>query len=286
MSQEGVASMEGAFPEGTGVCVINLDTRRDRWDDFLRDVSPTLAALPVQRISATLGSGLPGFGQLPFFHGRKRDLTWAARGGCVLSHRSALLHARARNWSHVLVLEDDVEVSRDFDQEINLGLRKALEGGLSDVCYFGFTDPVPPYLRVAALGTHHALHRVFGCNTAHAYLLNRKAIDWIIARLPEPREIWHWLSRHRAVDRFYYRNLSPTLKVAALSPPLFSQKVGFSDIIGKMVESHDQAHQTTVPESDVGPGTFQRLLLAKARAFWFDDLGDRLRGFVKRTRGF
>ena len=75
------------------------------------------------------------------------------------------------------------------------------------------------------LGDEDALHQVFGCNTAHAYLVSASAADRLLERLPQPPEIWQWLTRHRAVDRFYYRNLSPGLTVVALSPALIDQDV-------------------------------------------------------------
>lgn len=286
MSVEGNRCLADALPEGTGVCVINLDSRTDRWESFRNGIAPGLAPLQVQRISATLGTALPGYGERPFFRGGKRDRTWAARGGCVLSHRDALSHAREMGWPYALVLEDDVAIGAGVTKEAAGEIKTAIGESDTDVCYLGFTDPVPPYLRVARIGSSHGFHLLFGCNTAHAYLVNRKAMDWILERLPEPEGIWRWLVTNRAVDRFYYRNMSPSLRVSAISPPLIVQSVGFSDIMGKNVDLSAGKHLTVVPEGGMSERDFQKALATKAKAFGREGLMDAFRGFVKSIGGF
>jgi len=286
MKDQSSATLDEALPADTGVCVINLDSRQDRWADFQKSVSGKLGKLPVKRISATLGVELNGFGEAPFFRGRKRDRTWAARGGCVLSHRSALRHGLAMGWSHVLILEDDVALDAELSGELCESLRRALKDNLPDVCYLGFTDPVPPFRKTADIAPDGGMYRVFGCNTAHAYLVNRRAMEWILVRLPEPEDIWPWLTRHRAVDRFYYRNLSPQLEVSAVSPPLIVQKEGFSDIVGKSVEVHAGRHLTQILGGEITAADFSKVRLDTAEKFWREGLIDAIRGFLKRRRGF
>lgn len=274
------------LPGGCGVCVINLDHRADRWRDFQQEMLPHLAPLDVHRISAVEGIKLPGFGRPPHFRGRPRDRTWAARAGCTLSHRAALDHAREAGWSHALVLEDDIHLPQPPDSEALSELRVALATHNPDICYLGFTDPVPPFRELAALGTTHALHQVFGCNTAHAYLVSRHAIGRLLDLLPQPDDIWRWLTRHRAVDRFYYRNLSPALAVTAISPALIDQKPGFSDIIGRTVTAHSETHQMTIDSRHPDQETYANDLARRAAAFARDGRIDRLRGWWKSLRGF
>jgi len=286
MSDQAPHNLGWSLPPGTGVCVINLDSRPDRWKEFQENVSDKLGNLPVERIPAILGTALEGFGKAPFFRGRKRDSTWAARGGCVLSHRSALLHAHAMGWSHVLILEDDVVLDAALTEELSESLREAIIGAAPDVCYLGFTDPVPPFRKISDIAPGRGMFRVFGCNTAHAYLVNRRAVNWILKRLPEPGDIWPWLTRHRAVDRFYYRNLSPELVVSAVSPALITQKEGFSDIVGKTVEVHAGRHLTVVPDGETAAADFPKAQLATAGRFRWEGFFDAFRGFLKRRRGF
>jgi hypothetical protein len=279
-------TLGSALPPGTGVCVINLDARGDRWESFGRVMLPHLAPLPVDRISAVRGTALPGYGQPPYFRGRKRDTTWAARGGCTLSHRAALLHARQGGWSHVLVLEDDIMLHEPPSPDLVSALRDALMRTRFDICYLGHTDPVPPFRHLADVGGGHALHQVFGCNTAHAYLVSASAADRLLERLPQPPEIWQWLTRHRAVDRFYYRNLSPEMTVIALSPALIDQAAGFSDILGRQAPAYAECHRTAVPARHPGPAAYAAELARQAASFHSSGRIDALRGWWKRLNGF
>src|SRR6188768_441351 len=77
-----------------GVVVINLDSRPDRWTQFQATTRNVIPAEKLHRLAARLGRDIPGFNQHPWFRGRKRDRTWAARAGVTQSHRQALLKAR------------------------------------------------------------------------------------------------------------------------------------------------------------------------------------------------
>jgi len=275
-----------ALPVDCGVCVINLDHRADRWREFEETMLRHLRPKAVHRISAVEGIKLAGFGEPPLFRGRARDRTWAARAGCTLSHRAALTHARECGWGGVLVLEDDVHVPQPLDAPTLEALRTFLANQRRDLCYFGFTDPVPPFRKLASLGGAHDAHQVFGCNTAHAYLCGKRAIDHLLDLLPAPADIWGWLSRHRAVDRFYYRNASPALEVTAVSPVLIDQRAGFSDIIGREVDACADAYETRIEPLDPEPDAFHRDLAAKAAAFRRAGWIDRCRGRWKLWRGF
>lgn len=270
-------TLADALPAGTGICIINLDSRTDRWDALQQQIVNHFRGLELQRISATAGKGIPGFGKAPYFRGKDRDQTWAARGGCVLSHREALLHAKSKGWSHLLVLEDDIHINAKPDPVFLSALKDALKSFHFDACYFGYTDPVPPSRELIDLGMGRGLHQVFGCNTAHAYLLTASAIDWILERLPSPSSIWPWLSRHRAIDRYYSRNLSPALTVLALSPSLILQKPCYSDILGVNVASCRENHRTGIDPMHPEHLAFQKQMLARAAAC------KRL-GFVDKAR--
>jgi hypothetical protein len=132
----------------------------------------------------------------------------------------------------------------------------------------------------------HALHQVFGCNTAHAYLLSASAIDHILRLLPSPPEIWPWLARHRAIDRFYYHNLSPKLTITALSPSLIVQRPCFSDIVGKNVASCVENHQTIIEPNHLDSQAFESRMHAQAVAFRRAAFLDQLRALWKKLRGF
>lgn len=265
-----------------GVLVVNLDQRPDRWQSVQHTLAGRVPAGKLIRLSATLGTALPGYGSTPWFRGRARDRTWAGRAGCTLSHRTAIEHARAHGWRTLLILEDDIELAPDFDAVLD-ALPAALEAAGWDVCYLGFTDPKPPYRRLAVLPAGHALYRIAGASTTHAYLLRDTTFDWLLARLPKASRVWEWTAMHRAIDRWYYRNLARRFRVCAVSPSIVNQTGGISDITQR---AHEKVHATHVDHS--GHGALAHALLGAWRwlGYRLAEPRDWLRGQIKRVRGF
>lgn len=272
------------FP--SGALVINLDQRMDRWERFQKEESIRLRGINIERVSAVQGTDLPGYGQPPFFHGRKKDRRWAARGGCLLSHRKALEIAKAKDWEQVLILEDDV-VLPDNLQDLLARVAELFHGEEPTVFYPGYTDPVKPYRKIKKLLNQISLYRVYGCNTAHAYIVNRPMYDKILDQLPTAEDLWHWLTVHRAIDRWYYRNLASFSRVYALSHAKIVQKEGYSDIVGGDVKKITDLHKVEILEEE---GThkfgFRCGKLFQRLKFWFSHHYDRMRGLYKRRRGF
>jgi len=279
-----MASQVRSFP--AGVLVINLDHRQDRWNSFLETQAPKLEGLAVERISAVQGTQVQGYGEYPYFRGGSKDQRWAARGGCILSHRKALRTAVEKGWQEALILEDDVALPDD-----SLSLMREVSGlfqeGRPKVVYFGYTDPVRPYLRIKNLVDDLTLYRVYGCNTAHAYLINIDCCRWILGKLPGEENIWPWVTVHRAIDRWYYRNLSRRASVYALSRSKVMQKEGHSDIVGKKVQCARDRHKMKIKkEESTHPLIYNFSMCARMFSFRVGGLYDRLRGYYKRARGF
>ncbi len=266
-----------------GVLVVNLDSRPDRWQHVQAHTAGVIPAAKLHRLPATPGAALPGFGTTPWFRGRRRDRTWAGRAGCTLSHRAAISHARRHGWRTVLILEDDIELGPAL-AAVLAGLPEALRAGHWDVCYLGFTDPVPPYRQIAELPAGHRLCAVSGCSTTHAYLLRDSTYDLLLKKLPAVRDVWPWISRHRAIDRWYYRNLSRYFDVCAVSPALIDQQGGFSDITQR---EHEKVHTTRVPAARCGgPLGFRLRSGLRWLQYRLAEPRDWLRGRIKRMRGF
>jgi GR25 family glycosyltransferase involved in LPS biosynthesis len=265
-----------------GVLVINLNGRPDRWQALQTAVTHFIPAAKLHRISATLGTDLPGFGVLPWFRGRKRDKTWAGRAGCALSHQAAISHAKRLGWRTVLILEDDIEFSPALGAVLTR-LSEALQAGHWDVCYLGFTDPVAPYRTLAELPAGHSLCAVNGCSTTHAYLLKSTTYDCLLAHLPTANNIWPWISTHRAIDRWYYRNLARQFRVCAVSPAIINQQGGFSDITQRQ---HEKIHTTYVPDTRHGALAFRLLSALRWLIYRMAEPRDWLRGKIKQWRGF
>lgn len=277
-----VSSLDAFWALVDGVLVVNLDNRPDRWAHVQSATADFIPPEKLHRLPATLGAGLPGYGAPPWFRSRKRDTTWAGRAGCTLSHRAAVIHAKQKGWRTVLILEDDIELDPALTEVLS-GLPGALKACDWDVCYLGYTDPVSPYRTLAKLAQGHGLYAVYGCSTTHAYLLCDRTYDTLLAKLPTAATVWRWISRHRAIDRWYYRNLARHFKVCAVSPALINQQAGLSDITQRL---HEQVHTTRVPESRNGTAGFRLLAGLRGLQFRLAEPRDWLRGRIKQARGF
>ncbi len=270
-----------------GVLMINLDQRPERLARFAETAATVPALRNWQRIAAVNGMDLPGFGHAPWFRHRQRDKCWAGRAGCTLSHRKAIEHARDQGWHSVLILEDDVQLGPAFAADAADFLART--DSAWDVCYLGASKPLGPCRKVADLQGERSIYQIFGCNGTFAYLMRRPAFDWILARLPTAETVWPWIYRHRAIDRWYARNLSGRFVVHAVSPNLIGHYPSFSDIgqrAGADVGMTESATTDTHPLHPGGALAFRvisRLLRVK---FLLADAANRLRSPLVRLRGF
>lgn len=265
-----------------GVLAINLDERADRWQAFLHEVEPFFDTDRIHRLSAVKGTALEGFGLAPLFKGRNRDRTWAGRAGCALSHRRAITVAAQAKWRSVLILEDDIQFANGFAQA-EPALVHALAEQPWDICYLGYTDPIEPFRKISGLTATHDLYQVFGCNTCHAYLIRETAYEWLLGNMPTQENVWIWLTRHRAIDRWYARQLSRHFKVLLVSPSVVNQRPGISDITGRSLED---GHVTEVLPGILSTLPFGFASGLRRAAFSVSGGYDSLRGLIKRRRGF
>lgn len=277
-------------PLAEGILVINLDHRPERLERFRNLASNRPWLSGWQRLPAIAGTALPGFGKPPWFHGRKRDNAWAGRAGCVLSHRNAIQSALDAGWNRVCILEDDIDLP-----QLSGGIIDSVSTWLSDhddlwqIAYLGFSEPAGPCQTLANLDHTHRICRISGCATTHAYIVKRNAMRWILDQLPDAATIWPWLARHRAIDRWYARQLARHFPVVAANPSLIGQISDFSDI-GQRGADDDRADSFYQPiqaslfcESRLAYTTASILRTAKVRLL---DAYDGLRAWRKHTHGF
>lgn len=258
------------LPGVDGVIVINLDRRPDRWaafQDIWRDHLPWER---VVRLSASDGTQLAGYGQTPWFRGRKRDRTWAGRGGCALSHARALREAKAQGWNRVLILEDDAVPTEGLTVE---ALATVLSSDDWSLLYLGCHEPIGPF-RPASDG----LMGIHGALDAHAYVVSAPLRDWLIERMPDEASLWPWIARERAVDRWYRREVGRRFTVMMCAPPLALQIEGASDIT-QAWRGADHARPTPMDGAPPSRMAFELTRLGEVA-------GDRLRAAIKRRVGF
>ncbi len=250
------------------VPVVNLDNRPERWEKFLASANGIVPADKMFRFSASLGTAIPGYGTAPWFKGKPTDSRWAGRAGCTLSHHRIMAKAKEQGWEMLLILEDDADFSETDKDELAAVLREVFSKRTSwDICYLGFSKTRGPS-RFAGTAAKRDLFEITGCGTTHAYLVNAKAINWLVDQLPSEKSIWPWIAKHRVIDRWYSWNLSQKMKVLAVSPSIITQATGFSDLVGSNVDYSSEF-----------PGKVIRVT-GNGIAFYFERLWWRVRGIT------
>lgn len=223
--------------EISGIYVINLKTRPERWESFVDGLSSwekAFGKLP-ERYPAVSGVGLPGYGEKPWFTDRlseKRKKSWGGKAGCVLSHRNVIGKACEQKWDNVLILEDDSYLESANAQVWLSGLRKLVSELPDDWAVINFctTIPVSPCRQVSEYG-EFKLVEACGTFGAVAYLLNGVILEKVLCELPDENTIWSWVARHKTIDRWFSQNLLRFGRVYLLTPAFVGhQSAGSSDI--------------------------------------------------------
>jgi GR25 family glycosyltransferase involved in LPS biosynthesis len=269
------------------VLVINLDHRIERWEQLRVDSKDLIPPDKLHRVSAVLGSTIPGFGEPPWFRGGKRAKTWAGRGGCVLAHRRALEMANRSGWERILILEDDAVFDEDFTDHL-----KPLEVALFeshpgwDICYLGFTEPQGPYETLVRLSETRQLARIYGCKCTHAYIVNAPLRDWLLDQLPDESTIWSWLAVNRAIDRWYLSMLGRRFQVLAVSPSIIRQSDDFSDILGGVSDYFSESSKKSIIPVTSGKSTFGLRYFLRIQTTRLGQISNYISAVRKRFAGF
>jgi glycosyl transferase family 25 len=223
--------------EVSGIFVINLETRPERWQYFVEGLplwQESFGQTP-QRYPAVAGLQLSGYGQAPWFRGRlseARKKSWGGKAGCVLSHRNVIAQAVAQDWANVLVLEDDAYLKPENVPLWRNGLQELLSKLPKDwaVVNFCTTMPITP---CCPIETHEGTRVVEACGSfgAVAYLVNGRIFQQLLAELPEGQDVWRWVARHKTIDRWFSQNLMRFGRVYLTAPALINHRsIGSSDI--------------------------------------------------------
>lgn len=213
--------------------VINLDHRTDRWDKVRAHLKDIVPEEKLHRVSAVLGKKIAGYQTSHWFKRTKRPETWAGRAGCSVSHRNAMRLALDRGWNWVLMVEDDAQFVRGFDDEHGLQLTEFLQtrGDTFGFIYLGFDSPKAPIRCICSIEPKHRIYQIGGASTTHAYLINQTVMRRLLDEFPQTDDdIWSWTARNVVIDRWYSLNLHRWTNVAAVSPQLAIQEPSFSDI--------------------------------------------------------
>jgi len=198
------------FGEGKlfeGAILINLDSRPDRLQQSLGELEKYgMDNWPV-RMSA--------------FKHENRSY------GCSRSHVEAIRYARWKGWKSVLIFEDDIKISNDFDQDAYKTFKDLAE---SEWAFFQFG--VMNINKTETVSNN--LYRHKNGQAAHAYALHESAYDYIIDNyVCDPKYSDIFKSGHMPFDEYinnYFPRHYPSYAAKKL---LISQHAGFSNIVNQ-----------------------------------------------------
>jgi len=181
--------------------VINLDKRKDR-------LSSVNIPVKWERFVGTDGSHyFKEFGKLQ------------GHIGCWDSHRRLLLHAKNNNHDLVMILEDDVEFSTNFKEELQTLLNELPDDW--DLLYLGGWNVGDVINYSKSLNVANVVY------ATHAYIIRDKFFDTVLDSIN---------SRKWKIDVLISEAL-PKGKCFIANTPIAWQKAGFSDIVNKVTDN-------------------------------------------------
>jgi len=192
------------------VIYINLDHRQDRRDSMLKFFEE--GQIPIEKIIR--------------FPAIKRS---HAQFGCVESHMEVLNLANRENWKNILILEDDVKWSKDFEDNY-VKLEELTKLPNWDV------------IMLAGWYYEHNFPRIFKANNAGAYLVNESYRGKLLAnRRTSVNKLSlgiHLIFNNSMYNAdVYWHRLMKIDNWYGLNPCICYQIDGFSDIKQRVVES-------------------------------------------------
>jgi len=186
---------------------INMDTRPDRKINVEKEIQQL--GIPIQRFNAI----------------KLQD----GRIGCSLSHLKCLMMAKENKWSHVLIVEDDIQFLNPATFKYQLG--EFLSSGTDwDVLLFAGNN-IPPY---KSCGTHSV--QISKCQTTTGYMVNEHYYDKLIDNIRAGISL---LIKHPtihvkyAIDKYWFQ-LQMVDKWFLITPLSVIQREDYSDIEQKM----------------------------------------------------
>jgi glycosyl transferase family 25 len=150
--------------------------------------------------------------------------------GCSMSHLKLLETAKANNWPHILIVEDDINFLNPelFKSQFNLFLKNHK---IWDVVLLGGNN-IPPYTKI-----DDTCVKISSCQTTTGYFVNGHYFDILITNFrngikhllesPEQHAIY-------AIDKFWFR-LQRNHNWFLIIPLTVTQREDYSDIEKKTI---------------------------------------------------
>lgn len=147
------------------------------------------------------------------------------RVGCTMSHLKCLQEAKKNNWSHLMLVEDDIQFLDPtlFVTQLNDFLSANIDW---DVILIAGNN-LPPYTRI-----RESAIKVMQCQTTTGYIIKNTYFDTLIENirdglaklLKEPENHYQY-----AIDKYWFR-LQQRDKWFLITPLSVTQRAGYSDI--------------------------------------------------------
>jgi len=210
------------------ICVINLDSRPDRWQSIQAQLH-SVGINNAQRFSAVSFAKLennPPPDNLKAYAmaklQRSNEIKNAehqikAMWGCLCSHVGVIEYAKSQQWPYVLILEDDCEFEPYTNKVMSL-VTEQIKKLDWDMLYLGGNQKRHGRkLRVAK-----NLLSVTGVTLAHAYIVRASIYDKILLEAPRSGMM---------IDDFYTKSLQKEIKTLLVNPQVaFQSPDDVSDI--------------------------------------------------------
>ena len=151
--------------------------------------------------------------------------------GCSMSHLKCLEIAKKEKWSHVLIVEDDLECLdvEFFQQQLNLFLRSGTDW---DVCLLAGNNMLP------YLPHNEASIQVMNCQTTTAYLVQEHYYPTLMANIRQGiQELLKYPERkvEFAIDKYWLR-LQQADRWYLVVPLTLVQRKDYSDVEKKTTD--------------------------------------------------
>ncbi|PKO47689.1 MAG: hypothetical protein CVU29_02270 [Betaproteobacteria bacterium HGW-Betaproteobacteria-22] len=202
------------------VCVINLDTRPDRWENMQVQFA-NLNIENAHRFSAV------SFDKLENNPPAENFKTYAMAGlqrknedanaehqiramwACLNSHLGVIQYAKSKKWPYVLILEDDCQFE-PFTGKVMEFVAQQIGETVWDMLYLGGNQK--KYGK--RLSVSKNLLSVTGITLAHAYVVNASIYDKVLAEAPKAG---------MTIDDYYTKSLQNEISTLIVNPPVAFQ---------------------------------------------------------------
>lgn len=190
------------------IYLINLDRRKDRWEETIVELKKWDIFDEVNRVSAVDGNLVEN----------KNKIINNGELGLVETHLNLIRIAKSKNYKNILLIEDDIE----FTEEIN-NLDSYFESLPKnwDMLWFGGN-----HNRHMGLNINLINDKIIKCEntySTHCIAINHSVYDLLINLLSK---------RQKPVD-VYYSDVQKTYDCYSFNPSIAIQRPSFSDIQNK-----------------------------------------------------